>query len=187
MKKSRRFIRLITGLNAIILAMGIGLSQHSSAAVAPSDEIQALTVAYLYNFMKLSEWPAEVQIAEFTLCVTQEDDFAKELESLTGKEAQNHPLKIKRLVQGDDAEQCQLIFISSTEKPLRMQAWLNSLQNLPVLTVSDLDGFLDQGGMIALIYDGMRLQFEVNLERVEHTGIKLSSKMLQIAREVRGE
>jgi hypothetical protein len=164
--------------------MGIFTNHHSLAA--PSGEIQTLSVAYLYNFMKLSEWPTKVQTNEFTLCITQEGDFAKELDSLAGKDVQNHTLKIKRLVQGDSARECQLLFLPSEEKPLRMQEWLKILENEPVLTVSDLDGFLDQGGMIVLINDGVRLQFEVNLERVEHTGIKLSSKMLQIAREVRG-
>ncbi|MEQ1544325.1 YfiR family protein [Methyloglobulus sp.] len=172
-------------MNAIILLVGIVFNQRSAAA--PSSEIQTLSVAYLYNFMKLSEWPTETKTNELTLCITQEGDLAKELDSLAGKEAQNHTLIIKRLVQGDDANECQLLFLPSEEKPLRIQAWINTLKDVPVLTVSDLEGFLDQGGMIALVNDGVRLQFEVDLERVEHTGIKLSSKMLQIAREVRGE
>lgn len=177
-------MRLATRLKTVVLVMGMVYSQHSLAA--PSGEIQALAVAFLYNFMKLSEWPTGAIPQELTLCITQEGDFAKELDSLAGKEAQNHTLKIKRLVQGDNAQECQLLFLPSEEKPLRMQEWLNTLQDVPVLTVSDQDGFLDQGGMIALVNDGGRLQFEVNLERVEHTGIKLSSKMLQIARDVRG-
>jgi hypothetical protein len=185
MRKPKQFMRLVIGLNTIILAIGIAYNQHSLAA--PSSEIQTLSVAYLYNFMKLSEWPTEAKTNELTLCITQEGDLAKELDSLAGKEAQNHTLRIKRLVQGDDANECQLLFLPSEEKPLRIQAWINTLKDVPVLTVSDLEGFLDQGGMIALVNDGVRLQFEVDLERVEHTGIKLSSKMLQIAREVRGE
>lgn len=185
MRRPKSFTRLAIALNAIILLVGIVFNQRSAAA--PSSEIQTLSVAYLYNFMKLSEWPTETKTNELTLCITQEGDLAKELDSLAGKEAQNHTLIIKRLVQGDDANECQLLFLPSEEKPLRIQAWINTLKDVPVLTVSDLEGFLDQGGMIALVNDGVRLQFEVDLERVEHTGIKLSSKMLQIAREVRGE
>jgi YfiR/HmsC-like len=185
MKISKRFMRLFASLNTLILIMGI--VYNNAVSSAPSGEIQTLTVAYLYNFMKLSEWPTKVLGNELNLCITQGGDLAKELDSLSGKETQNYTLKIKRLVQGDNPQECQLLFLSSEEKPVRMQAWLDTLQDVPVLTVSDQEGFLDQGGMIALINDGGRLQFEVNLERVEHTGIKLSSKMLQIARDVRGK
>jgi len=59
------------------------------------------------------------------------------------------------------------------------------LTNLPILTVSDQDGFLDNGGMIVLKNNGSRLQFGVDLRRVEKSGIKISSKMLQVANEVR--
>lgn len=184
MRQPKPFTRLAIGLNAIILLVGIVFNQCSVAA--PSSEIQTLSVAYLYNFMKLSEWPPEAHTNELILCITQEGELAKELDSLAGKEAQNHTLRIKRLIQGDNANECQLLFLPSEEKPLRIQAWINTLKDVPVLTVSDLEGFLDQGGMIALVNDGVRLRFEVDLGRVEHTGIKLSSKMLQIAREVRG-
>lgn len=185
MNKTNRFRRFYTWLNCVALGIAMVYNQHSLAS--PSSDVQTLAVAYLYNFMKLSEWPTGAASQELTLCITQEGDFAKELDSLTGKEAQNHTLKIKRLVQGDNAQECQLLFMPSEEKPLRVQEWIKTLQDAPVLTVSDQDEFLDQGGMIALVNDGGRLQFEVNLERVEHTGIKLSSKMLQIARDVRGK
>jgi YfiR/HmsC-like len=169
------------------MALGIAMvyNQHSSAS--PSSDVQTLAVAYLYNFMKLSEWPTGAAPQELTLCITQEGDFAKELDSLTGKEAQSHSLKIRRIIQGDNVRECQLLFLPSEEKPVRIQEWIKSLRNEPVLTVSDLDGFLDQGGMIALVNDDGHLQFEVNLALVEQAGIKLSSKMLQIARDVRGK
>jgi YfiR/HmsC-like len=185
MEKPKIFRRLKVAMNILILVMAGVCYKHSSAA--PSSEIQTLSVAYLYNFMKLSEWPVEGLPNELTLCITQDGDFAKELDSLAGKEIQIRPLRIKRLMPGDDASLCQLLFLPSEEKPVRLQEWLKILQDAPVLTVSDQNEFLEQGGMIALVNDGEGLQFEVNLERVERVGIKLSSKMLQIARQVRGK
>ena len=183
MRKSKRFISLVTSLNIIILITGSVINNLSAAA--PSSEIQTLTVAFLYNFMKLSEWPAGVADIELTLCIIQASDYTIDLDSLADKEIQGHSLKIKHLAQGDSAQDCQLLFITEEEKPIRVREWLKNIANKPVLTVSGTDEFLDNGGMIGLVNDGNHLQFEVNLKRVEQVGIKLSSQMLQIARAVR--
>jgi hypothetical protein len=171
------------GMN--LLAMLLWFFHVHGALAAPSSEIQTLTVAFLYNFMKLSEWPADASNTEVTLCVTEARNFGQELDTISGKDVQNKPLKIKRLLPGDNPHECQLLFLPSEEKPIRMQEWLKAIENLPVLTVSDKEGFLDEGGMIVLINDDERLKFDVNLEQVERLGIKMSSQILQIANEVR--
>lgn len=156
------------------------------ALAAPPSEIQSLTVAFLYNFMKLSEWPTESGATGLTLCVIQAGEYVIDIDSLAGKEVQNHTLEIKHLMQGDSVIGCQLVYIPENEKPIRIREWLSSMKHQPILSVSGTPGFLEQGGMIELISDGTHLQFEVNLEPVTQVGIKLSSKMLQIAREVKG-
>ncbi len=185
MRKTKRIMRLVKGATALTLSFCLIFANNTSTA-APSSEIQALTVAFLYNFMKLSEWPPQAVPKEFTLCAIQAGDFTIDVDSLAGKEIQSYALKIRHLLQGDSIEGCQLLYIPEDEKPIRIRDWLKIMANQPILTVSGMPGFLDQGGMIELVSDGNHLQFEVNLAPVEHAGIKLSSKMLQIAREVKG-
>ncbi len=150
-----------------------------------TDELQTLTAAFLYNFMKLSEWPPESIPAEFILCVSESADYGSKLDSIAGKEVQNKPVKIKHLLPGEDASMCQLLFLPNEEKPLRRQEWLKLIDNKPILSVSDVSEFLDEGGMIVLVADNNHLKFEVNLAKVEKAGIKMSSQILQIARQVR--
>jgi YfiR/HmsC-like len=175
---------IIRKLSIVLLAW---IFCSNVALAAPASEAQTLTIAFLYNFMKLSEWPAEVSTKELTLCVTEAREFGEELDSIKGKPIQNKTLTVKRLVLGDNPSGCQLLFLPSEEKPIRMREWLKLIENKPVLTVSDVTGFLDQGGMVNLVSEDNRLQFEVNLELVEKTGIEMSSQMLKIAREVRGK
>jgi YfiR/HmsC-like len=184
MRTSERIMRITKTLSILALSVNIIVS-HSSAA-APSSEIQSLTVAFLYNFMKLSEWPPETVAKELTLCSVQAGDYSIDVDSLAGKEIQRYILKIRHLTQGDGIEGCQLLYIPEDEKPIRIREWLKIMENKPLLSVSSSPGFLDQGGMIELVSEGEHLQFEVNLTPVEQAGIKLSSKMLQIAREVQG-
>lgn len=179
----KRCRHLFKGLK--VLFVFLCLFNANALLAAPASEIQTLTVAFLYNFMKLSEWPDDAASTEITLCVTEARNFGQELDAISGKEVQNKPLKIRRLVPGDNPRECQLLFLPSEEKPIRMHEWLKAIKESPVLTVSDQEGFLDQGGMIALINDDERLKFDVNLGQVERLGIKMSSQILQIANEVR--
>jgi YfiR/HmsC-like len=185
MQMLRSRAALITRRVSISLLVGIFCSNVSLSA--PPSEMQTLTIAFLYNFMKLSEWPTGVTADGLTLCVTEGRDFSKELDSIIGKPIQNKTLLVKRLTQGDNPNGCQLLFLPSEEKLIRLREWLKLIENKPVLTVSDMPEFLDEGGMIVLVSDGNHLQFEVDLWRAERVGIKMSSKMLQIAREVRGK
>ena len=89
-------------------------------------------------------------------------------------------------MQGDSIEGCQLLYIPEDEKPIRLREWLKIMDKKPLLSVSSTPGFLDQGGMIELVNEGNHLHFDVNLTPVEQAGIKISSKMLQIAHEVQG-
>jgi YfiR/HmsC-like len=167
-----------------MLTAGAALSDAASAQTANSE--QALTVAYLYNFLKFTEWPPSVINSGITLCVTDSAAFGTELDVISGRPAQNKTIRVKRIELGENPKECQLLFLPREEKPIRVREWLNSTANSPTLMVSNLADFLDMGGMIALINDGDRLQFEVNLERVRPAGLKLSAQLLKIAREVRG-
>jgi hypothetical protein len=53
-----------------------------------------------------------------------------------------------------------------------------------VLTVSDLEPFCRLGGGIGLVHEENRLRFEVNMEAAERSGLKVSSKLLTLARKV---
>lgn len=173
-------------LLGLILAIGIATTPFVSYA-NPVPSEQALTVAFLYNFLKFAEWPAATATRELTLCVTDSATFGDELDAISGRPAQNKSVRIKRIELGKSPRECQLLFLPREEKPVRIREWLRNTADTPTLTVSNMDEFLDMGGMIVLINDDERLQFEVNLEPVKRVGLKLSAQLLQIAHEVRGK
>ncbi|SJM92846.1 putative transmembrane protein [Crenothrix polyspora] len=180
------FTRLLSGLMTIVFTLAI-VTANTLPANATSSE-QALTVAFLYNFLKFAEWPQQATTSnELTLCVTDSSSFDSDLEAISGRPAQNKTVRIKRIELGDKASDCQLLFLPREEKPVRIREWLKRTKNTPILMVSSVDGFLEMGGMIVLIDDGNRLQFEVNLEQVKANGLKLSAQLLKIARAVQGK
>lgn len=171
-------------LLAFVLVMGIVTVNTLSAAPATGE--QALTVAFLYNFLKFTEWPTGALNGELTLCVTDNAPFGSELDAISGRSAQNKTVRVKRIELGESPGGCQLLFLPREEKPVRIREWLTNTANTPTLMVSNVEEFLDMGGMIVLIADGNRLQFEVNMTQVKPSGLKLSAQLLKIAKNVRG-
>ena len=63
---------------------------------------------------------------------------------------------------------------------------LRWVENQPILTVSDAEGFTRDGGAIALVRSDGRLQFDVNADALARAGLKPSSQMMRLARQVIG-
>lgn len=146
---------------------------------------QTLIAAFLYNFLKFTEWPEDSIGNEITLCVDKNSAF-EELKAISGRQVQNKPVQVKFITLSDSPNQCQLLFISRDASADTIREWIKAASNHPTLTVSNHNGFLDMGGMIALINDGKNLNFSVHLEIARNSGLRLNAQLLQIAREVRG-
>jgi len=105
--------------------------------------------AFLYNFSRFTSWPDEAAIAAagFHLCVVGNDPFDEALESLAGKLVRSRPLIIHRSGSGPLIEPCHMVFVSPSEST-RTPELLAELRDKPVLTVSDAENFIAQGGII---------------------------------------
>jgi hypothetical protein len=92
--------------------------------------------------------------------------------------------------EGDEAQRatvlkgCDTLFVSSSEKK-SLTAILEAVKGSGVLTVADMEGFLDAGGMINLLLDPDRkICFEINLDATRQSGLEVSSKLLRLAKRV---
>jgi hypothetical protein len=93
-------------------------------------------------------------------------------------------LVIKHLDSVRDAQQCQIIFVSSSERQ-RLQEIFESLRSARVLTVGETQGFADGGGIINFIEENNKVRFEINAEAARRTGLNISSELLKLARLVK--
>ncbi|MCC7091634.1 MAG: YfiR family protein, partial [Nitrosomonas sp.] len=135
-------------------------------------------------FLKFTEWPADTISDEIMLCTSKTSAF-EELDAISGKVAQSKPIRIKRISLNEPSDDCQLLFLPREDGSERIRQWLTLTKNKPILVVSNINEFLDIGGMIGLMNDGRNLNFEVDLARVRRANLKLSAQLLQIARDVR--
>jgi len=170
---------------AILLCLITGLLRQATAADEQSLEYQ-VKAAFLLNFTKFTEWPGSVfpsPTSPFTICIMGTDPFGSSLEQITRGEAVNgHRIAIERIKRGSRPQACQVLFMSRVEKGSgTVLADLGS----GVLTVGEGDGFLQDGGMISFVIENRRTRFDVNPTTAEAAGLKLSSRLLSVARSVK--
>jgi hypothetical protein len=76
------------------------------------------------------------------------------------------------------------VFFGRSEANRAVEA-IRKLGNADVLTMSDLGGFAEAGGMLGLVVRDKRVAIDANEDALKATALKLSSRLLKLARIVR--
>jgi hypothetical protein len=156
------------------------------AAEASTPREYSVKGAFLYNFVHFVDWPATAFAsghAPFTVGILGKNPFGSDLESLNGQSVKNRKLLVRTLGSIEEVKDCQLVFISNSERG-RLHQILRTLQGVPVLTVSDMEGFAAGGGMIHFVTLEDKVRFEINLKEAQSASLKVSSQLLKLARDV---
>jgi hypothetical protein len=179
---SSRLRRLCIAFSALAF-----LFSMDSQAQAPKANAYQVQAAYLYNFGKFVKWPAVApsnQSGAFTICVLDGNPFADTLQStLAGESVGGKPVVVKRLPKPEDAVACHILFISSAQGK-DLHGILTAVEQLSVLTVSDMPDFSRRGGMIQFVLEGNRIRFEINLQSAEKSHLVFASELLKVAQAV---
>lgn len=170
-----------------MLALGFLVLGLISTAQASE---QALKLAFVYNFVKFTEWPERASPAAkglVNVCVVDpEGEYTGALGSLAGRTVRGFPLRARAIERVAEVQGCHALFISAQGKRYAAE-YARAAQNAGALSVGDDEDFLRQGGMIVLVPTDNRLQFDVNQDMVLRAGINLNAQLLRLARSVRKE
>jgi YfiR/HmsC-like len=157
----------------------------SALAQSESPTEHQVKAAFLYNFAKFVEWPAEAFAAPnapLKLCVLGEDPFGSDLTELVhGKVVNGHGVQVLNPQNLQQSINCHILFVSPSEKSKTRQI-VESLRDKSVLTVGDTKGFSEQGGMVNFVLENDRVRFEINVTAAERARLKISSKLLNVAK-----
>lgn len=154
---------------------------------APGVSESEVKAAFLCGFAEFVEWPALPQGDSLVIGILGEDPFGALLEETVKNRAlQNKPLALKRVHTVEDAAHCQIVYVSASEKR-NLDSILRALAKTSVLTVSDIDGFAERGGVIGFVIEQQRVRFHINVDAADHAGLQISSRLLKLARIVSTE
>jgi len=176
-KPRREFFSLLLFILSFA-TLGLGHAQ------AQSKEYQ-LKAAFLYNFAQFVQWPSTSFTstdAPFCIGILGDDPFEGALdETIQGETIHNHKLIVERGQRLEDLQDCQMIFISKSAAE-HIDEILSKLDSKPILAVSEVESFAQNGGAINFYLQGGKVRFEINPNSAERRGLKISSQLLSLGK-----
>jgi hypothetical protein len=173
--------RVLAGLLLATLAL-------AAAAQRPQATASELRAAYLYRFLSFVEWPPRrfaSARAPIVVALAGASEVADELEAIVrGRAAQGRPILVRRLRGRDDAQGAHLVFVG--DGAAARLAALSAAVEPATLVVANGELALERGAMIGFVELQGRLRFVVALDAAERGGLRISSRMLAVASDVRG-
>lgn len=155
---------------------------HFSDGVDEKPTEYQVKAAFIYNFLKFIRWPEGYfdEKKVFTICVYGKDPFEGAIDEIGGKVVFGKTISIKRIERNGKTTGCNLVFISSSETK-RVEKILTEIKG-PVLTISDIEGFVENGGIIEFVMEGKNVRFKINRDVALRKGLWISSRLLWLAR-----
>ena len=168
------------------MAIGFGLVLPFLSQAADDSLEYQVKAAFLLNFTKFVEWPAtafEAPDSPIAICILGEDPFGPTLDQIVAGEVVNgRRVTIQRIRRAPEPKSCQVLFMNAPGREA-----LNIIPSLGpgVLAVGEGEPFVREGGTIAFVIENRRVRFDANLTAAENAGLRLSSKLLNVARSVK--
>ncbi|HBG26335.1 MAG: hypothetical protein A2Y10_01760 [Planctomycetes bacterium GWF2_41_51] len=161
-----------------------------------------LKAAFIYNFMMFIDWPKEKMPADgqpIIIGVMGENPFENAFEPIKSKQVKEKNIAVKYFAGLEDIKKsspekmnseieeirkCHLLFICSSEKPV-LQEIINLVNGYNILTVGDMDGFLESGGgVINFVVEDDKICFEINAIAALQSKLEIRSQLLRLAKKV---
>jgi hypothetical protein len=178
--------RLLRGLAlAVALSQAAAVPAFAQGVVATEYAVKA---AFLYRFADFIDWPESAggpTPETVTLCVVGEDPFGFALDELAARGADSLAdgtrVRVRHVKGLRNGPRCHIAFISNSERA-RLARHLADATAAHVVTVSDLSHFAADGGVIQFVLEDGRVRFWINRSAAARSGVRISSRLLALAR-----
>lgn len=174
---------------AATFSLLIAAVARGPARAGASSEYE-IKAAFLLKFAGFVDWPDEKfpePETPFRIGVLGADPFGQILdEAVRDRKVGDRPIELRRAASADSLTQCHMVFVSASEEK-KLADILEGLHKAHVLSVGDLAGFAEHGGIIYLKKEADKIRFEINLGSARRAGLSLDSKLLNLARTVWGQ
>jgi hypothetical protein len=150
----------------------------------------SIKAAFLCKFGNYVEWPAGSASSGtppvFRIGVLASTEFVDEVISAArGQTVNGQPIDVRRIERGDAVDGLSILFIARTHAGRAAEA-LNAVKDRPVLTVTESDQGLAAGAMVNFVIVDNKVRFDVSLGAAERSKLKISARLLGVARQVAG-
>lgn len=172
-------LRLRTGFVCVLLLLGLTV-QASEKPLSDLSREDKLKAAYLFHFTRFVRW-SDFGLTEgqsVRLCVDSTRAFAEFINEMShraqNRGSPNRTVEVVLLPQADTQEICHIVYVR--------QPGLYAGFRAEALVVGDLNGPYSGLATVLFYPDKQRLRFQIHVERLEASGIPVSSELLKLAK-----
>jgi hypothetical protein len=145
--------------------------------------------AFLLNFVRFVQWPATAfpqPGSPIAVCVLRRNPFGDILERMVeGEQVGGRPVVVRQISTPDQTPACHVLFVP--DPVLREDGDVAVPMEMGLLTVGESDAFLRHGGIINFYTERGRVRFAINAEAAERSNLRVSARLLLVARVVQRE
>ena len=162
-----------------------GLMLQSARAQEELSREYDVKAAFLYKICRYVAWPKgslPPPGGEFRIAVLGRDPFGASLGRIAYRKAiKDRIIKVRRYASVEQLEASDLLFIAESEEP-RLEKILAKVSGRATLVVGDSSEFAKRGVAINFYRWRGKIRFEINIEAAQRAGLKISAKLLRLAR-----
>jgi hypothetical protein len=167
-------------MRAVCALMAILVSVIGWVPVSAQIDEQLVKAAALVRVAMFVDWPA-LPGERFVIAVAADQEFTDAVaEFARGRRLQGRDIQVRRLTDANEPCACQLLYVGARNEE-RSAGLLRWTKAKPVLTIGETTAFLREGGIVRLFRDGDRLRMHINNKTAADAGLKISSRLLQLA------
>lgn len=193
---NKNCVRIYSVIFFICTMLVCAMQYQARAAEQPQIYEYQLKTAFIYNFIKFTNWPQNRATASdqsttqtpLLLTTVGHNNLNNSLKALKGKTASGRKIVYYHSndISWDDINSCQVLFVAFDNLDQCIPT-IMAVTGKPILTISDTPGFAEHGGCIEFCVHEGKLRFIINRTAIEKQGLELSYKVYVLALKVLGE
>ena len=175
--------RALLGLALLLGPICAAPAQEQSSAASEYD----VKAAFLFNIAKYVEWPPHALApgATIVIGILGDDPFGDGIDRLVeGRRVNDRSITVRRLTRLNDLKDTHILFISASERDRAPQI-CSAAEESNIITVGDTPQ-TEPFAAINFAVERGRIVFTANLEAARRSSTRVSSKLLHLAKSVRG-
>lgn len=177
-----------SGLWALLVGAVLWHGQPAAAAEPAVSKEYQIKAAFLYNFTKFVEWPAEKfegTNSPIVIGLFGKNPFGSALaEAVKDRRVNGRGIQIKQIDIPSEVKGMHVVFVGAAENN-RLDGLEDALKEGSVLGVGESEAFLKRGGTIMFALENDKVRFEIDMNSAESAKLKVSAQLQKLARTVR--
>ncbi|HYJ10882.1 MAG TPA: YfiR family protein [Polyangiaceae bacterium] len=143
---------------------------------------------FIERFTHFVDWPDSAfasASSAFVVCVWGRGPLAAQLEQVvTRAPIKGRAVRVLHVESRERIPPCHILYVA-THEPTVVRDIVASTRGKPILSIGDQPGLAEEGLLINLVLDQEGfVRFEINLDVARISGLKISAKLMRLARRV---